>query len=407
MDSVMRMTLEQLKADLERKEIQLKDILEITEAININSSEESLYTIYKWILQGSRYVEKFALYVHNVAWHCQVHFGAEDVPALLDVSAIADLKEPTAIVDLPALDGFFQVFDVVLPILYQDKVMGYAFVAHFEVNLDFLQTLTNIIIVAIENKKLVRNELKQKLHNQELEIAKRVQSMLIPRNLPTQDALMMRSTYLPHHLIGGDYFDYIPLAEGKFLVCIADVSGKGVPAALLMSNFQACLRTIVRHTYRLKNIIDELNLLTYQNAQGEHFVTFFVAIYDTRKKILRYINAGHNPPFLLNKTTGELRTLDTGSTVLGFLQNLPFINEEVIHDLDNFLLFCFTDGVPETINKRDEQFSAERIGNILQNYKYTSLVDLHAHILNRLLRFKQDLNFTDDITMLSCRVKNL
>jgi sigma-B regulation protein RsbU (phosphoserine phosphatase) len=411
----MRMTLEQLKAELERKEIQLKDILEITQAININSSEESLYTIYRWILQGSLYVGKLALYVFDSTWRCKVFFGTHESPVALDLQHIVDLREPTLLENLPTMDAFFQGFDWVIPILYRDQLLAYIFVekyahsdseTHTPINLNFLQTLTNIIIVAIENKKLVRHQLKQELHNKELEIAKRVQSMFIPRRLPATEKLTMRSTYLPHDLIGGDYYDYIPLAEGKFLVCIADVSGKGVPAALLMSNFQATLRMLVRHTYKLKNIVDELNLLIYQNAQGEHFITFFVAIYDTRKNILRYINAGHNPPFLLNKTTGELRSLETGTTVLGFLHNLPFVNEEVIREIDNFLLFCFTDGVPETVNPQDEQFSAERIGSILQNYQYTSLIDLHAHILDRLYRFKQDLGFTDDITMLSCRVKN-
>jgi len=414
MDCVMRMTPEQLLDELERKDIQLKDILDITQAININSSEESLYTIYKWILQGSLYVGKLALYVYENNWRCKVHFGTNQVPIILEIDTIAHLKEVTALQDLPAMHAFFQEFDWVLPILFKDEVLAYIFVEKYEhkdrinhtpVNLQFIQTLTNIIIVAIENKKLIRKQLKQELHNKELEIAKRVQSMLIPRNLPNTETLQMKATYLPHDLIGGDYFDYIPLAEGKFLLCIADVSGKGVPAALLMSNFQATLRMVVRHTYRLKNIIDELNLLIYQNAQGEHFITFFLAIYDTNKHILRYINAGHNPPFLLNKNTHEISTLDIGTTILGAFQNLPFIEEGVIRDVNNFLLFCFTDGVPETVNAKDEQFDTERLRRFLQYYPNTDLENLHTHILDKLYRFKKEIPFTDDITMLSCRVK--
>jgi len=408
------MTPEQLLDELERKDIQLKDILDITQAININSSEESLYTIYKWILQGSLYVGKLALYVYENNWRCKVHFGTNQVPIILEIDTIAHLKEVTALQDLPAMHAFFQEFDWVLPILFKDEVLAYIFVEKYEhkdrinhtpVNLQFIQTLTNIIIVAIENKKLIRKQLKQELHNKELEIAKRVQSMLIPRNLPNTETLQMKATYLPHDLIGGDYFDYIPLAEGKFLLCIADVSGKGVPAALLMSNFQATLRMVVRHTYRLKNIIDELNLLIYQNAQGEHFITFFLAIYDTNKHILRYINAGHNPPFLLNKNTHEISTLDIGTTILGAFQNLPFIEEGVIRDVNNFLLFCFTDGVPETVNAKDEQFDTERLRRFLQYYPNTDLENLHTHILDKLYRFKKEIPFTDDITMLSCRVK--
>ncbi len=407
------MTLEQLNNELERKDIQLKDILDITQAININSSEESLYTMYRWILQGSLYVGKLALYVYEDKWRCKVHFGTAQTPVALDTSTIGHLKEPTPLQDLPTIHTFLQEFDWVIPILYKDAVLSFVFVEKYEhkaesghnpINIPFLQTLTNIIIVAIENKKLVRKQLKQELQNKELEIAKRVQNMLIPRKLPHTETLQMKATYQPHDLIGGDYYDYIPLVEGKFLLCIADVSGKGVPAALLMSNFQATLRMIVRHTYRLKNIIDELNLLIYQNAQGEHFITFFVAIYDTRKHILRYINAGHNPPYLFNKVTNEVATLDIGTTVLGAFENLPFMEEGVVRELDNFLLFCFTDGVSETMNETDEQFGTERLRRFLQYYPHANLEELHTLLLDKLYRFKKDVPFNDDITMLSCRV---
>ena len=115
--------------------------------------------------------------------------------------------------------------------------------------------------------------------------------------MPYNKRVKIKATYFPHDLIGGDYYDYIPVDKKRFIICIADVSGKGIPAALLMSNFQASLRTLIRQTNDLKEIVSELNHLTYENAQGEHFITFFIAMYDKSKHTLTYINAGHNPAF--------------------------------------------------------------------------------------------------------------
>src|SRR5690606_33837514 len=144
----------------------------------------------------------------------------------------------------------------------------------------FVQTFTSIIVVAIENKKLARKELEQEVFRKELEIAREVQSMLFPKELPDTDKVRAFASYLPHHTIGGDYYDYIQQDENNFLVCIADVSGKGIPASLLMSNFQASLRTLVRQTNDLKQIVNELNFVIKANAKGERFITFFVAAFD-------------------------------------------------------------------------------------------------------------------------------
>src|SRR5690606_1346513 len=124
-----------------------------------------------------------------------------------------------------------------------------------------------------------------------------------------------RASYFPHQTVGGDYYDYVRLPEDKFLVCIADVSGKGIPAALLMSNFQASLQALVRQTTDLDYIIRELNFLVKQNSGGERFITFFAAIYDLKKRRLTYINAGHNPPLLISG--GKILLLEQGTTVLG------------------------------------------------------------------------------------------
>ena len=110
-----------------------------------------------------------------------------------------------------------------------------------EDGIKFIQALSNIIIVAIENKKLVRKQLPQESFRKEFEIASDVQQFLFPDKLPNTDLLKIEASYFPHDMVGGDYYDYIPINKNQFLICVADVSGKGIPAALMMSNFQASL----------------------------------------------------------------------------------------------------------------------------------------------------------------------
>ena len=134
----------------------------------------------------------------------------------------------------------------------------------------FIQALSNIIIVAIENKKLANKQLAQEAFRKELEIASDVQQFLFPESLPNTDILKVEASYLPHDIVGGDYYDYIPINKNQFLICIADVSGKGIAAALMMSNFQASLRTLCfSQTPNLTDIIEALNFQVLENTKGE------------------------------------------------------------------------------------------------------------------------------------------
>jgi phosphoserine phosphatase RsbU/P len=205
--------------------------------------------------------------------------------------------------------------------------------------------------------------------------------------------------------VGGDYYDYIPINKNQFLICVADVSGKGIPAALMMSNFQAVLRTLLRQTPNLTDIIEALNFQVLENTKGEKFITFFAAIYDIRLKTMVYVNSGHNPPILWDRKNG-MRLLEEGSTVLGAMHPLPFLNEGFVTDLDDFLLFCYTDGLTETVNEQGKEFGVESLINYFsQDHTYTrDLKRIHQDIIVALDNFKGRKAYHDDITILSCRV---
>lgn len=402
-----------LKNKYEIKELELNALLEVTEAINSNVPEESLYKIYNFTLRSNLSIRKLALFVLDERWNCKVNFGtnanfltAELPEYFKTLNGISSLKRND--------DNLFGEFDIVIPVAHKRSTLAIVFVGgvykddsryESEDALRFIQALSNIIIVAIENKKLARKQLEQEAFRKELEIASDVQQFLFPERLPYTDILKLEASYLPHDRIGGDYYDYVPINKNQFLICVADVSGKGIPAALMMSNFQASLRTLLRQTPNLTDIIEALNFQVLENAKGEKFITFFAAIYDLHLKTMVYVNAGHNPPLLIDRKNG-LRFLEEGSTVLGALHPLPFINEGFVTGLDEFLLFCYTDGLTETINEGQEEYGEESLISYFQQdlILERDLKTIHQDIIVALDCFKGRNSYHDDITMLSCRV---
>lgn len=402
-----------LKRQVEIKQLQLNALLEITQAINGNMPEDSLYKIYNFTLRSNLNIKKMALFVLDDEWNCKASFGtthqfhkAKLLPEFKTIQDITHLKEFEVCE--------FTEFDLVIPVTHKSNTLALVFVGGLEKtdlqgahadNIRFIQALSNIIIVAIENKKLARKQLQQEAFRKELEIASDVQQFLFPETLPDTEVLKVEASYLPHDRVGGDYYDYIPINENQFLLCVADVSGKGIPAALMMSNFQAVLRTLLRQTPNLTDIVEALNYQVLENTKGEKFITFFAAIYDIKLKTMVFVNCGHNPPILWQRKTG-IRLLEDGTTVLGAMHPLPFINEGFITDLDDFLLFCYTDGLIETIDEKGNEFGLEKILDYFNSdHTYTKdLCVIHQDLIVALDKFKGKNGYHDDITMLSCRV---
>ena len=395
-----------LETQLSLKELELTSLLEITQAINFNLPENALYKIFHFTLIANLRIPKLALYVLDKEWNCKVNYNTKT-----DCKNLKLIEEITAHRTTTLLENVkgYEEFDIIIPITHKDRVLAFVFVggidnpaSYLDTSvIPFIQTFTNIIIVAIENKKFARKELQQESLRKELEIAREVQSMLIPKELPHTNLVKMYATYLPHQSIGGDYYDYIFIDEHNYIICIGDVSGKGVPAALLMSNFQACLRTLVRQTKDLKQIIEELNYSIIRNAKGERFITFFIAACNLKNNTITYINAGHNPSFLVSGN-GSVSMLEKGTTVLGAFDKLPFLEEDVKSFDSNSLLFCYTDGLTETNNENNDEYGIERIEAYLITNSKDNLKQLHEGLKSDLDNFRKDQDYADDITFFSC-----
>jgi len=393
------------------KELELSALLEITQAVNNNLSDEDLYKIYRFTLQANLKLNKLALYVRDQEFDCKANYGTRESFSNVPVNeAFLHIPDIGLINNLENIAPFDE-FDTFIPVYHKKNLLALVFSestyrdgGEDEVlNTDFIQALTNIIIVAIENKKLFRRQKRQKALRRELKIARGVQQNLFPKELPGEGQVQLHASYLPHRSVGGDYYDYIPIDDDQFLFCIADVSGKGIPAALLMSNFQASLRTMIRQTNDPEKIIHELNYQTLKNGDGDHFITFFMALYNIRTRELIYVNAGHNPPYLCFGD-GKYEALELGTTIIGAFRDLPFLRVGRYKDLSRFVFFSYTDGLTETRNSDDIEFGTDRLEEELKKLVKSDLDTFHNSMIQTLDEFRGTENYIDDITIFSCRV---
>jgi sigma-B regulation protein RsbU (phosphoserine phosphatase) len=268
-------------------------------------------------------------------------------------------------------------------------------------DLNFIQTMINVVVVRWRIRKLFRERLQSERLQREMELAAEVQNMLIPLRMHKDESVEIGAKYLPHQNIGGDYYDFIRLNDHEFLWCIADVSGKGVSAALLMANFQASLHAWSAVEDDLTNIIDRLNQKVVSNTQGERFITLFIAKYNEQTRKLNYINAGHNATILYSE--GEAITLKLGTTMIGAFEQLPFLNEGEIDIEPGSLLVNYTDGLLDFEPSGDRTWDEEGLMDfVLENG------ELSPDAFNQLLMEHLNIGIKgkpiDDITILTLRI---
>ena len=409
-------------AGLERrlffKERELQALLEITQAITLDANEADLYKIYQFTLIGQLGVRKLALYVlEDKQFRLKVSFGASlRVGTTL---ATADLPahchtQPCSVSEL-GLPADWQGFELLVPVRQLEAVQAFVFIGAAQAGyvtheaMGFLETLSNILLGAVANRRLARQReasmMAEAAVRREIEIAQQVQQLLFPQRLPNNAIYAVQATYLPHTEIGGDYYDVVELPDGRLLVCVADVSGKGVPASLLMSNFQAGLRTLLRQNIKLESIVHELNHLIFTNAGGEKFITAFLGLYDPRTQVLEYVNAGHNDPLLL-PDCGPVQRLHEGTFMLGIMPELPMLKVGLVRVPHHSLLFAYTDGLTEVFDDQQNEYGEEGVLALLARNCYLPLTRLHKELMSEIRRFNtHGEKFADDITLLSLRVK--
>ncbi|MCE5346765.1 MAG: serine/threonine-protein phosphatase [Bacteroidales bacterium] len=361
---------------LKISKFKLDSLLDITLSINANLPTEELLSKYEHILRDNLGIGKILILKHSNTWECLLNGGFSKELEKIDVeSRLSGITEIAYVTP----DLGFEGVDIILPVYNNNVHLAFVFIGDIEEegegmspvikHLNFIQTLSSIILVAIENIRLFNESLRQEAFKKELELAARMQKMLIPDNskMPKNSRMVINGFYFPHYEVGGDYYDCIKLSETKTGFCIADVSGKGISAAILMSNFQASLRALFTEDIMLETLVEKLNSIVVINASGEKFITFFVARYDHKSRVLEYINAAHNPPVLYNTSTGEILQLKASCVGIGMLDEIPYVKKSELVIKDYTKIICYTDGLSELKNIEGKDIGTEVIIKYIAN----------------------------------------
>ncbi|HAL57508.1 MAG TPA: hypothetical protein DCP63_13815 [Bacteroidetes bacterium] len=239
----------------------------------------------------------------------------------------------------------------------------------------------------------------------ELTIASDVQKRLLPASLPNIKALDLFGSVVQGRFVGGDYFDIIQLTDSSALLVTADVSGKGVPAALIMAQVRAALHLSVNAGASLEQIVDQLNLLLLKSTSARDFVTCFLAEIDASHNTIRYINAGHPPPFL--QANNELMRLRKGTVPLGIVRPMPSMAVHTIDLRPGSLFVSYTDGILERMNSEAEQYGEERLAAFVSSHRGLDARSFVTQLMDDVRSFDPARGLDDDVTVLVAKVATL
>lgn len=349
--------------NLDRRIHELNTLFDLSKEFNLLIDRDKISRIFKFALLGQLFIRTFILVYKN-----------QDTPILLASSGIA--KEPAkkqieeifchTDEDVLIIDKSFkkshnwinenQIAALICVSIQGEKVAVIGVgerankVPFSNADFNFLKSLANLAVISIQKTYFLEDKIDKERMEEELSIAKSIQQGLLPDPIPEVEGIDLATKTISSREVGGDYFDVAKSPDGNTIFAIADVTGKGVPAALLMANLQSMLHVLLPVEITLSEATERINNLIFRNTPSDKFITFFWAKYLSTHKILRYVNAGHNPPLLLRKNSDNFEELSDGGLLLGALETLlPYVQTDIQLNPGD-LLVCYTDGVDEALN---------------------------------------------------------
>ena len=393
---------------IEKPEFKLEVLLDITKAINENKSATYLLQKFVNILQAELTITEVLIYINDKNWKLSKY--SIYTQKLHKINVVKDLYKFKQITNLRNnKSSKLSKYSYIIPVYHKDKPLSFIIINDDNnkpgslpiiKHLDFVQTLANIIITSLENKRLFKKIIDQEKIKKELELASEIQLYLIPNSnkLPNNNFIKTTASYQPHFEIGGDYYDFIKLNNYEYGFCIGDVSGKGISAALLMSNFQASLKALFTEDIELEELVNKLNTITFNLSNGDRFLTLFIAKYNTKTNILTYVNAGHNPPILYNSKKKTISYLRYGTAGLGMVEKSEIITTAKVKIEQNTRFFGYTDGIVEIEDKNKNFFGVLGLEYVLR--KDYNLDEIIPHLSDNVKLFRGSVPISDDISVM-------
>lgn len=395
---------------LERRVHRLRSLFEASREFNALLAPEAILRLLGFSLMGEMAIRRFAVAIRDTESPSIVvnRFPDDFPPDLLDAAT----SDGSRIVDATSSDETDRRLHALgvraaIPMEVQGRIRGLLLVGerlHAPIDsedLEYLASLSNLAVGALENMRLLEEIIVKQRMEEDLRIAAEIQKGLLPSALPVVTGFRLAARTIPTHQVGGDFYDAITLDDGRILLAIADVSGKGTPASLIMANIQAAIRALSGIRIDLADMVARVNNLLYRNTASDKFVTAFFGILDPHGRSLSFVNAGHNPPLLFRN--GTAIPLEQGGLLLGIMPSvIPYEVGEIVIERDD-LLVLYTDGVSEALNREHEEFGEERLKHLFIDGPApdpTSAIDM---IRDAILAFTDGAPQSDDITAVVVR----
>ncbi len=283
----------------------------------------------------------------------------------------------------------------IIGIIYADRI---SVLEQFSENdLKLLTLLSNLAAVKIENARLIEKAIEKEKMERELAMASKIQKDFLPKGNPECENFEIAGMNIPCYQVGGDYYDFIPIDPCLLGIVIADVSGKGVSASLLMASLRAALHSEIHPEYKLERMASKVNDFVHRSSASNSFITFFFCELNRKNGQLRYINAGHNPPLIVSRK-GEIERLESCGLCLGMFASESYEAKSVTLKIGDMALL-FTDGITESRNKKNEEFGEQRLSSLLQKNAKLSAQKLIEKICTELNSFSSGVEQMDDRTL--------
>lgn len=406
--------LKKINRELDSKVNQLSSLFDLSKEFSGLLQVEQVAKLLVYSLIGQMLVSKYAIVICSRDSYSILEnsFNEELLKTALKNCSVNNFIHP---IQKNELIGELKIFgeigsELIIPMQIKGETKGLIILGKRKNNLfyertdiEFISSVASLAIISIENARLFKETLEKQRLEKDLETARNIQNNLLPKKIPTLSNFEIAAYNKSARMVGGDYYDIIKLDENRILFAIADVSGKGVPAALLMANIQAFLKSICKMNLSLDASTNLLNDLVAENTTMGSFITFFWGILDNQNKQLTYVNAGHNPPLLIRDN--KIIKLKKGGMILGVMQTMiPYVSE-TIQLFENDSIILFTDGITEAMNLKWEEFSDERLESLALQHSYLNASDLLSVIRKNVEDFTLSAEQSDDITSMVIKVK--
>lgn len=397
---------------LERRVHRLRSLFEAVREFNTLLDRGAILRLLGYTLMGEMTISRFAVALRDRNGYFLVvnhRFSETFPPEVLKVIAGWGIKVFNSREGLDEREATLYDLGVraTVPMEVQGNTNGLLLVGErlrYQIDdedLEYLSSLANLAIGAIENARLLEEIIGKERMEEDLRIAAEIQQGLLPSSLPVVQGFDIAARTIPTQQVGGDCYDAIELGNGRVLVTIADVSGKGTPASLLMASVQAAVRALAGLDLPLDELVARINDVSYQNTSADKFITAFFGIIDPATGLLSYVNAGHNPPLLFN--AHGVVSLDCGGVILGIVPSIVPYNVGTVRMEPGDLLILYTDGVSEAFNAKLEEYGEGRMRDLFTGNPVESAEEAVDRLRSDLLAFTAEAPQSDDITILAIR----